>query len=109
MGPSSSAVNGKVYAIGGFRIENHEVEIVEAYDPATDTWTRRKDLPTPRYHAGVHAPAAGGKIYVIGGHDYDSIIKTMAVYDPAADKWTAGKSIPGGRMAFDTAVVKGFK
>ena len=77
LGPSTSVVNGKIYAIGGYRKENHKVEIVEAYHPATDTWTRKKDVPTPRFYAGVHAPAAGGKIYVIGGYKGLQVIKTV--------------------------------
>ena len=67
VGPSSSAVNGKIYAVGGHRKEDHVVDFVAEYDPATNKWSKKALLITPRYHSAVHAPVAGGKIYLIGG------------------------------------------
>ena len=72
---SAAEVNGKIYVFGGFRKENHQVEIVEAFDSATNQWTKKAEFPTPRYHAGVHAPVAGGQIYLIGGHVADKVTK----------------------------------
>ena len=41
-------VNGKIYAIGGEIEEfgNLSLSTVEMYDPKTDTWERRADMPT---------------------------------------------------------------
>jgi N-acetylneuraminic acid mutarotase len=67
--------NGKVYAIGGGDYvwfggyEFHaEFAQVEEYDPATDTWTTRSDMPTGRNGLGA-AAANNGKIYAIGGSE----------------------------------------
>jgi hypothetical protein len=57
-------VNGKIYAIGGWDGDRTR-SIVEEYDPSTDRWTRKADMPTRR--AYVSASAVNGKIYVIGG------------------------------------------
>jgi hypothetical protein len=38
---------------------------VEVYDPATDTWTKKPDMPTAR--GELSACAVGGKIYAMGG------------------------------------------
>ena len=40
---------------------------VDVYDPATDTWTRVADLPTPRGHIG--ATVLGGRLYAICSSD----------------------------------------
>ena len=47
---STSVVNGKIYAIGGGTsfYTKSGLKIVEEYDPVTDTWTRKKDMPTGR-------------------------------------------------------------
>jgi hypothetical protein len=41
------------------------VSTVEAYDPATDTWTRKADVPTAR--CSHSASLVDGRIYAIGG------------------------------------------
>ncbi len=67
-GLSTSVVNGKIYAIGGGASSNMGTETfstVEEYDPATDRWTTKSEMPTAR---GFHsAGMVDGKIYVIGG------------------------------------------
>jgi len=66
-GLSTCVLNGKVYAIGGYKKTNPEFEpfsIVAEYHPATDTW-RKADMPTAR--AYLSASVVNGKIYAIGG------------------------------------------
>ena len=76
---STAVVDGKVYAIGGWGIDRPEggwesldktavvpdFSTVEVYDPKTDSWATRADMPTARSHMTVSA--IGGKIYAIGG------------------------------------------
>ena len=59
---STAMVNGIIYAIGGWgteelieEAEDEALAVVEAYDPVTDTWTRRSDMPSAR---GELAPAS---------------------------------------------------
>jgi len=59
---SASVVNGKIYAMGGDGAHGNHVAV---YDPATDTWEERADMPTAR--AFLATSAVGGKIYAIGG------------------------------------------
>lgn len=42
----AAVINGKVYVVGGF--SGSALTTTEAYDPATDTWTTRADMPTAR-------------------------------------------------------------
>jgi len=65
---STNVVGGKIYAIGGVTIPRRNWETVskvEAYNPATNRWTKKRNMPTRRgWHA---ASAVNRKIYVIGG------------------------------------------
>jgi N-acetylneuraminic acid mutarotase len=87
---SSSVVDGKIYAIGGLVGEEGEYEptsAVEVYDPVTDTWTKKKSMPTARY--GLATCVVGGRIYAIGGFDASQLpIATVEEYDPVSDSWT---------------------
>jgi N-acetylneuraminic acid mutarotase len=112
-GLSTSVVNGKIYAIGGgvsYSSSYSSVKVfstVEEYDPVTDTWMRKADMPTAR---GWHsASVLDGRIYVIGGSSADpsggTAILAVEVYDPATDTWTQKGNIPRRIGAGWTSVV----
>jgi N-acetylneuraminic acid mutarotase len=60
---AAAAVNGMIYAIGGFN--NGSLSTVEAYDPATNTWATSPSLATAR--ASLGAAEVNGVIYAVGG------------------------------------------
>ncbi len=105
---SASAVNGKIYAIGG-RNEAGTLSIVEEYNPTTDTWTRKADMPTARMRLATCV--VNGKIYAIGGDNTGfngTFLATVEAYDPATDTWTKKKDMPfGGRYESATVAVNG--
>jgi hypothetical protein len=82
---------------------------VEEYDPATDVWTTRASMPTPR--TALSASVVGGKIYATGGaQSYTStatIFSAVEEYDPAADTWTVKADMPTARQSLSTSVVNG--
>ena len=110
-------VNGKIYAIGGSTESglmpniNGFVGTNEEYDPATDTWTFKKPMPTPR--AGFAITVYQNKIYCIGGaigfSNSTGKIFTRAheVYDPATDTWETKASMPTARWQMQANVVDG--
>ena len=55
-------MNGKIYAIGGSVQPGWLRPDVEVYDPPTDTWERKADMPDAR--AEFTTSAVDGKIYV---------------------------------------------
>ena len=60
---------GRIFIVGGETYENHivsAVRAVEAYDPATNTWTRYPSLPLARH--GVSVAVIGNRLIVAGGH-----------------------------------------
>jgi RNA polymerase sigma factor (sigma-70 family) len=104
---STSAVNGKIYAIGG-RVgtggDGVPLSTVEEYDPATDTWTTKADMPTPRL--SLATAVVDGRIYVIGGWN-NAELSSVEVYDPATDTWTKEADMPTARKWLSTSAVDG--
>ena len=106
MGLSTSAVDGKIYAIGG-RDRNITLTTVEAYDPATDTWTPKADMPAPEAFAATSV--VDGMIYVIGGVNSSSLAALPAVqaYDPLTDTWRTKADMPTARYLSGSSAVNG--
>lgn len=82
-----AVVNGKIYVMGGVVYvpapynRYLALDIVEEYDPQTDTWSIVESMPTERY--GFGAAAVGNKIYAIGGYnDYDYYLNKVEEYTP---------------------------
>jgi N-acetylneuraminic acid mutarotase len=109
---STSTVNGKIYAIGGAPMGAQGglqagVSTVEEYDPATDTWTTKADMPTARF--GLSTSVFNGRIYAFGGalDRPQEPFSTVEEYDPATDTWTTKADMPKGKMNFSTSAVDG--
>jgi len=100
-GLSTSVVDGKIYAVGGSKLDWQGVPTVEVYDPATDTWEQKKEMPTAR--TGLSTSVVDGKIYAVGG----SWLSTVEVYDPTTDAWTRALDMPTPRVFLSTGVVDG--
>ena len=97
------AVNGKIYVIGGRLAAgmipfSSNTDVVEEYDPATDTWAIVKQrMPTPRSGGGV--ATYNGRIYVGGGEwisrELMASFRALEVYEPATDAWAVLPALPG--------------
>jgi len=65
----TSTSGGRIYAFGGRTIVNKlgavTITTVEEYNPETDIWTKKADMPTARFC--LTACEVNGKIYVAGG------------------------------------------
>src|ERR1051326_6071290 len=48
---ATSPVNGVIYAIGGKDLADNDLGTVEAYDPASNTWTTKASMPMPRWRS----------------------------------------------------------
>jgi N-acetylneuraminic acid mutarotase len=107
-------VNGKIYVIGGragaafITSDSSNVDVVEEYDPATDSW----GAPRARMPSARSAMASGvynGRIYVTGGEGQDTqrmyTFRALEAYDPASNSWTILPSMPVSRHGLAGAVV----
>ena len=65
MWSSSIALAGKIYVIGGVKFGGPVFSTVEEYDPITDTWITKLDMPTRR--GMLSTSVVNGNIYAIGG------------------------------------------
>ena len=102
----TAVVDGKLYLFGGFTDDLGASNEVDVYDPADDTWTRKKDMPTRLTHLD---PAIDGKtIWFAGGfrgkHPGPASAEVWK-YDIALDGWTAGPELPERRAGGGLAVV----
>ncbi|HUU19025.1 MAG TPA: kelch repeat-containing protein [Sedimentisphaerales bacterium] len=108
---STSVVGGKIYVIGGWNAIGEwnpqwdALTRVDEYDPTTDTWTRKADMPTAR--GDTSNCVVNEKIYVIGGDVGNEPISIVEVYDPATDTWAEQTELPTRRFWFSTNVVDG--
>jgi N-acetylneuraminic acid mutarotase len=103
---STSAVDGKIYAIGGGPGET-VIRTVEEYDPAMDTWTGKADMPMAE--GAGSSSAVNGKIYFIGGapSQWAAAISSVQEYDVATDTWATKADMPTARGWLSTSVVNG--
>ena len=110
-------VAGKIYAIGGFVHPRGNkpgapwrIDLVEVYDPATDTWAKRANMPTRR--SSVEGAVVNGLIYAIGGTGWPQILHggpnlaTIEEYNPTINRWQRKKEMPNLRTSFAMIVLE---
>ncbi len=104
------APNGLIYVFGGVNnqdnggLKNVSLDTVQAYDPATNTWTTKSPMPTARQGLAA-ALGPDGLIYVFGGatNNGGQVLDTVEAYNPATDTWTTKTSMPIARDNFAAA------
>jgi len=100
-------VNDKLYLFGGFTDELESSNRIDVYDPATDAWTRKKDMPTRLTHLN---PAVDGKNVWFAdgfkGKHPGPVSAELWKYDVAADTWTEGPPLPERRAGGGLAVAE---
>jgi len=102
--PGTACLDGKVYLIGGLLKAGVAVKHVYEYDPTTNSWTPKADLPQPRGATGV--AVLDGKIYVAGGLGYPDKNDLFA-YNPTTNTWETRAPMPTARDHFIMEAVGG--
>lgn len=93
------SLNDKIYIAGGYAgggVSNNKRDFWE-YDPATNTWAQKPDVPGGTDRTGAIAFAIGSKGYIgLGSFDvFTHPSKTdLWEYDPAANTWTQKADLP---------------
>ena len=114
--PQVAVFSNEIYVFGGYDRKGpggalRYKKTVEMYDIATDTWTKKRDMPTLRH--AVMTAVVDGKIYVIGGNVHDKKLGRevatglVEVYDPLTNRWEKRADMPTERGATDAVVVAG--
>ena len=112
---NAAVLGGKIHLVGGATLpegfkepnfhpsRNVSVGTHEVYEPATNTWSTRAALPTPRNHASIGV--VDGRLYVIGGRAGSVFIPNalnldiVEEYNPATDLWQLRAPMPTPRSA----------
>lgn len=111
-----TTIGGKLYVFGGYAVTDPSWQAtgrLEAYDPATNTWTALADCPERLSESAVTTD--GTRLYAAGGYftnpDGSQTFATTDVwtYDPAANAWSPLVSLPapravGGMVYLDGAL-----
>ena len=90
---TSSAVNGKIYVIGGVK-KGGPLNTLEAFDPSTNTWSTPITTGTFTARYGLASCVVNNKIYVLGGATTDDkhLLNTLEVFDPSTNTWSTPKT-----------------
>lgn len=111
---TAGVVSGKIYVIGGrvgaafISSGSSNIDVVEQYDPAADSWgPSRAKMPSAR--SAMASGVYGGRIYVTGGEGQDSqrmyTFRALEAYDPASNAWSVLPSMPVSRHGLAGAVL----
>lgn len=97
----AKGADGRIYAISGLDPSagtsfGEATNIVEAYDPQTDSWSSVSPIPTARASAAA-ALGSDGRIYVMGGYLAGDFLTTVEAYDPLTDTWATEQDLPTAR------------
>ena len=109
-GIRANNVNNQIYVIGGFESAGSTVKPsnkTEAYDPITDTWTVKAEMPYPAvYHSSVVVDA---KIYVLTSPfqiDRNQVLDSpIQIYDIKTNSWSLGSFLPTTQSSSDAALI----
>ncbi len=103
---------GKLQVFGGIAAGWKPKGLSYEYDPATNAWTKRKNMPLLSHHVAL--AELNGKVYVIGGFKYPDSgpaawqpIDNVWEYDPGTDNWKALAPLPTKRGSPSAEVVNG--
>jgi DNA-binding CsgD family transcriptional regulator/N-acetylneuraminic acid mutarotase len=105
-GLAVAAYDGKIYAIAG-ETEDGVTNVVERYDPATDTW-ETLEASKPTQVADVEVALIGGKLYVPGGKlQTGKPTNVLEVYDPDVGLWESRAPLPKALYAYGMVAFEG--
>lgn len=110
--PMSFTINNKIYVGGGYS-NNMWYKDLQEFDPATNKWTAKSELP------GGYANRSAGIAFVINGKAYLGLgaenhlsftttpvkLKDLWEYNPSTDKWTKKKDLPDSGRSDASVIV----
>jgi len=98
-----AAVDGKLYAIGGYDHNYNAMATNEVLQPGATAWATAAPMPTAK--GDLQAAVLGSKVYVPGGWNPEkTFLDEMAVFDVVANSWSLAAT-PMKAPRGDAAVV----
>jgi N-acetylneuraminic acid mutarotase len=105
---AATGPDGRIYAVGGaiHDFAGPYLNVVEAYDPKTNTWSTVAPMPTSRCRLAV-VTGPDGRIYAIGGitggNYATGILNTVEAYDSTTNTWSTLAPMPTAREGLAAA------
>jgi Kelch motif len=92
----AAALGSFVYAVAGRTAGfDTNLDVVEAYDPASNRWRAIPRVPGRR--GGTAAAAVSGHLVSAGGEEQPGTIRTVFAYNPGTRRWTRLPNLPRPR------------
>jgi N-acetylneuraminic acid mutarotase len=101
-----TAINGKIYVLGGEAFGKPASGLNQEYDPATNRWRDLAPIPHETSHVGV--VAFNGKIYAMGGNTAVPELGPLDLvfeYNVAKDTWRKLPSLSSPRGSMGVVVL----
>jgi N-acetylneuraminic acid mutarotase len=103
-GMAVAVLDNKIWVIGGRFTSHAALNVVEVYDPSTNSWdTQVPGLNTARENAT--AQVWNGMIYVFGGKDNHLIISSVERFNPTTNSWEDVSNMPTQRYGIASILV----
>lgn len=92
----AAEIDGKIYVIGGLISGGRNTNVVEVYNPSTNSWSRPATSGVASFRWGMSAAVVNGKIYVMGGTNGEFMpwdtVNILEVFNPATNEWSTPKT-----------------
>jgi Kelch motif len=96
---------GDLYVYGGYASAGEEVDALQRYDPASDSWTTLPGSGAPR--AAATLAAVNYSLYAIGGARSDVARRLVQVYDIRRGSWRREPSMRIAREHLASVAIAG--
>jgi N-acetylneuraminic acid mutarotase len=98
---AGAVIDGRLHVVGGRTMAGGNLDVHEAYDPATDSWTTLAPLPRPergpKGSGGLAAAAIGDALYAFGGEwlsEGGGVYAQVWRWSASSDTWQQATIMP---------------
>ena len=104
--PAVAVLNGQIFVIGGRDANGEPLDVVERYDPGSNTWSVVEAIDEARFNAS--ATVFNGQILLTGGCEGDDeLTDDVEIYDPIDERWESFDHLQDEREGHGTFSVDG--
>jgi DNA-binding CsgD family transcriptional regulator len=82
----------RIYVPGGITRDGSVTNVMEVYDPRSNTWETAAPMPAGLADYGLATHE--GKIYLFGGWDGEQVTDLVYEFNPSTDTWTEKSPLP---------------
>lgn len=101
-----TSTDREVLVLGGVDADGRYLDVVEGYDPESDTWSERAAWPQPGL---AHLLHVGDEICALAGYEdaREPLRTSMECYVPGDDRWRDAARVPAEYSSMYPAVLDG--